>query len=109
MVDDLDRRNIKSTLSITHNSSSSYGYNGLLDSLRDRDFSRFQDSVYVDYTGLSFVFVSFSGAGQYRDSQIKKVMEDIKNHPYGNTHSNSPASKNSEVKTDVVESDCCDN
>jgi hypothetical protein len=30
-------------------------------------------------------------------------MDDIKNHPYGNTHSNSPASKNSEVKTEVVD------
>ena len=47
-------------------------------------------------SGLSCV-----GAGQYRDSQIQKAFEEIKNHPFGNTHSNSPASKHSEIKTEV--------
>ena len=28
-----------------------YGYNGLLDKLRDNDFSRFKDTAYMDYTG----------------------------------------------------------
>ena len=28
-----------------------YGYNGLLDKLRKKDFSRFSNSVYLDYTG----------------------------------------------------------
>ena len=45
--------------------------------------------------------VSWVGAGQYRDSQIQKAFEEIKNHPFGNTHSNSPASKHSEIKTEV--------
>lgn len=45
--------------------------------------------------------MSCVGAGQYRDSQIQKAFEEIKNHPFGNTHSNSPASKHSEIKTEV--------
>ena len=28
-----------------------YGYSGLLDKLRDSDFSRFKDTAYMDYTG----------------------------------------------------------
>lgn len=28
-----------------------YGYGGMLESLKKNDFSRFRDSVYVDYTG----------------------------------------------------------
>lgn len=45
--------------------------------------------------------MSCVGAGQYRDSQIQKAFEEIKNHSFGNTHSNSPASKHSEIKTEV--------
>ncbi|KAK8831718.1 hypothetical protein WA577_005033, partial [Blastocystis sp. JDR] len=67
-----------------------YGYGGMLESLKKNDFSRFRDSVYVDYTG----------AGQYLDSQIAKAFEEIKKTPFGNTHSNSPASKNSEIEVD---------
>lgn len=47
------------------------------------------------------VGISSVGAGQYRDSQIQKAFEEIKNNPFGNTHSNSPASKHSEIKTEV--------
>lgn len=101
-VDDFGKIKLKGIFGPLVYSSNSYGYNGLLDSLRDRDFSRFRDSVYMDYTGLYIVLELRVGAGQYRDSQVNKVMDDIKNHPYGNTHSNSPASKNSELKTEVV-------
>lgn len=53
------------------------------------------------------VDVSSVGAGQYRDSQIQKAFEEIKNNPFGNTHSNSPASKHSEIKTEVGMVSCC--
>lgn len=53
------------------------------------------------------VDVSSVGAGQYRDSQIQKAFEEIKNNPFGNTHSNSPASKHSEIKTEVGTVSCC--
>ena len=53
------------------------------------------------------VDVSSVGAGQYRDSQIQKAFEEIKNNPFGNTHSNSPASKHSEIKTKVGMVSCC--
>ena len=53
------------------------------------------------------VDVSSVGAGQYRDSQIQKAFEEIKNNPFGNTHSNSPESKHSEIKTEVGMVSCC--
>ena len=46
------------------------------------------------------------GAGQYRDLQLAKTFEKIKSTPFGNTHSNSPASKNSEVEVEVLSSRC---
>ena len=73
-----------------HYQNNGYGYNGLLDKIRKEDCTRFTDSAYMDYTG----------AGQYRDSQLAKTFEKIKSTPFGNTHSNSPASKNSEVEVE---------
>ena len=81
--------------------SARYGYNGLLEKIRKEDFSRFKDSAYMDYTGMDYESFSYKGAGQHRDSQIKKTFDLIKNTPFGNTHSNSPASKNSEIEVEV--------
>ena len=55
-----------------------------LDELRQHEYGRLdeQDQVYLDYTG----------GGLYGDSQIRKHMELLRDHIFGNPHSNNPAS-----------------
>ena len=54
-----------------------------LDDLRAREYSRLdeQDQVYLDYTG----------AGLYADSQLRQHMALLRSGVFGNPHSSSPA------------------
>lgn len=61
---------------------SDYGYNGTLDTIRQSDLRHNHDAVYLDYTG----------AGMYRDSQIRECESQLVEHLYGNAHSRSPSS-----------------
>lgn len=59
-----------------------YGYNGTLDTIRQTDLRHSHDAVYLDYTG----------AGMYRDSQIRECENRLVDHLFGNAHSRSPSS-----------------
>ena len=63
-----------------------YGYNGTIDTIRENDMKRLHGAVYLDYTG----------AGMYRESQIKECSNFLLNGLYGNAHSRSPSSLNTE-------------
>ena len=63
-----------------------YGYNGTLDAIRQSDLKRTKGSVYLDYTG----------SGVYRESQIRKWSDMWLSGFYGNAHSRSPSSMNTE-------------
>ena len=63
-----------------------YGYNGTLDAIRQSDLKRTKGSVYLDY----------SGSGVYRESQIRKCSDMWLSGFYGNAHSRSPSSMNTE-------------
>ena len=65
---------------------SDYGYNGLIDDIRDTDMKRLKGAVYLDYTG----------AGVYRESQVQKCNDLLLNGLYGNAHSRSPSSLHTE-------------
>lgn len=61
-----------------------YETTGLLDELRQKDYSRLDrlDHVYLDYTG----------AGLYAESQIKTHLETLSGSVFGNPHSTNPSS-----------------
>lgn len=63
-----------------------YGYNGTIDSIREKDMKRLKGAVYLDYTG----------SGMYRESQVQKCNDLLLNGVYGNAHSRSPSSLNTE-------------
>lgn len=63
-----------------------YGYNNTIDDLRENDMKRMKGAVYLDYTG----------SGMYRESQIQKCANLLLNGVYGNAHSRSPSSLNTE-------------
>lgn len=63
-----------------------YGYNGTIDTIRETDMKRLHGAVYLDYTG----------AGLYRESQIRECSNFLLNGLYGNAHSRSPSSLNTE-------------
>ncbi len=69
-----------------------YAQTQILDGLRQSDYARLDQSnqVYLDYTG----------AALYADSQIAKHFELLRNHVFGNPHSANPASV---AITDMVE------
>lgn len=53
-----------------------------IDELRESDYSRLQDHVYLDYTG----------GGLYGDCQLEKHHQMLKDGVYGNPHSSNPSS-----------------
>ena len=65
-----------------------YGYNDTIDSIRAKDLKRLENSAYLDYTG----------AGQYRDSQVFQCAQLMVDNLYGNSHSRSPSSINTEKR-----------
>ena len=74
-----------------------YGYNGTLDTIRQNDLKRVRGSVYLDYTG----------AGVYRESQIRKCSDMWLTGFYGNAHSRSPSSLSTEHEvreTEIIKS-----
>lgn len=73
------------------NLCSDYGYNGLLNKIRDFDMKHLNGSIYLDYTG----------SGLYRSSQIESVFKEYESKLFANPHSMSPASS---YTTDLVES-----
>ncbi|GAB5033959.1 molybdenum cofactor sulfurase [Nannochloropsis oceanica] len=69
-----------------------YGYDGLLDKIRDEDTPHMKNQVYLDWTGSAV----------YRASMVDAVAEDLKKNLYGNTHSINPSSMLTEKKVDEV-------
>ncbi|KAK8812629.1 hypothetical protein WA538_003841 [Blastocystis sp. DL] len=69
-----------------------YGYNGTLDTILQTDLRHNHDAVYLDYTG----------AGMYRDSQIRECEKQLVNHLYGNAHSRSPSSIKTENEVESI-------
>ena len=65
-----------------------YGYNDTIDSIRSKDLKRLKNSAYLDYTG----------SGQYLDSQVFQCAQLMVDDLYGNAHSKSPSSINTEQK-----------
>lgn len=63
-----------------------YGYNDTIDDIRENDMKRMKGAVYLDYTG----------SGMYRESQVQKCNDLLLNGLYGNAHSRSPSSLNTE-------------
>ena len=63
-----------------------YGYNNTIDSIREEDMKRLHGAVYLDYTG----------AGVYRESQVRECNNLLLTGLYGNAHSRSPSSMNTE-------------
>ena len=63
-----------------------YGYNGTIDTIRESDMKRLRGAVYLDYTG----------AGLYRESQVTECNNLLLSNLYGNAHSRSPSSLNTE-------------
>ncbi|KAK8799195.1 hypothetical protein WA171_005942, partial [Blastocystis sp. BT1] len=63
-----------------------YGYNGTIDTIRENDMKRMRGAVYLDYTG----------AGLYRESQVTECNNLLLSNLYGNAHSRSPSSLNTE-------------
>lgn len=55
----------------------------MLDQIRRNDLTRLRGQTYLDYTGASI----------YRDSQLEKSMNQLKNTLYGNNHGQSPCAK----------------
>lgn len=70
--------------------SKDYGYNGLLDKIRETDL-RQVNTTYLDYTG----------SGLYRTSQIRKISNMYENVLFSNPHSASPSSA---MTTEMIES-----
>lgn len=63
-----------------------YGYNNTIDDIRSNDMKRMKGAVYLDYTG----------SGMYRESQVQKCSDLLLNGVFGNAHSRSPSSLNTE-------------
>ena len=63
-----------------------YGYNNTINTLRSEETRRFKGATYLDYTG----------AGVYRESQIRKCADLLTTNLYGNAHSVNPSSKRTE-------------
>ena len=63
-----------------------YGYGGKLDQIRERELKRVHGAVYLDYTG----------AGVYQESQVRKCNDLLLDFLLGNTHSVNPSSKKTE-------------
>lgn len=72
-----------------------YGYDGYIDSLREREFPQLnatEHGVYLDYMG----------SGQYQKTQLERVMNDFSKNLYGNAHSPNDCSLKTEEKVDQV-------
>lgn len=63
-----------------------YGYNNTIDSIRETDVKRMKNNVYLDYTG----------SGLYRESQLTKCANLLASDLFGNAHSRSQSSMNTE-------------
>ena len=70
-----------------------YGYNGTIDTIRENDMKRMRGAVYLDYTG----------AGLYRESQVTVCNNLLLSNLYGNAHSRSPSSLNTEHAVGVLD------
>lgn len=65
-----------------------YGYDGKLEEIRQRELKRMHGAVYLDY----------SGAGIYQESQVRKCNDLLLDELLGNAHSRSPSS----IKTEEL-------
>ena len=65
-----------------------YGYNNTIDSIRESDMKRLKGAVYLDYTG----------SGVYRESQVTKCASLLTSDLFGNAHSRSQSSMNTEIE-----------
>lgn len=63
-----------------------YGYNNTIDLVREKEARRLKEHVYLDYTG----------AGQYIESQVFQCAQLMADNLFGNAHSRSPSSMNTE-------------
>ena len=63
-----------------------YGYNNTIDLIRKKEARRLKDHVYLDYTG----------AGQYLESQVFQCAQQMADNLFGNAHSRSPSSMSTE-------------
>lgn len=68
-----------------------YGYDGKLEQIRERELKRMHGAVYLDYTG----------AGIYQESQVRKCSDLLLDELLGNSHSRNPSS----IKTEELVSD----
>lgn len=59
-----------------------YGYSGKINELRETEFSRYKDQVYLDYTA----------SGQYQVSQIREQSDLLTDNLFNNPHSRNPSS-----------------
>lgn len=69
-----------------------YGYDGAIDNIVEQNLKRFKGSVYLDYTG----------AGVYQDSQIDRVATELKSTGFGNSHSRSPTASNTDNRIEQL-------
>ena len=69
-----------------------YGYNGTIDTIRETDMKRMRNDVYLDYTG----------SGLYRESQLTKCSNLLASDLFGNAHSRSQSSMNTELEADTA-------
>lgn len=65
-----------------------------LDVLRAKDFRRLDDKKHI--------YLDFTGAGQYGQTQLNKHMKLLSNHTYGNPHSDNPTSRRSTKWVEMV-------
>jgi len=61
---------------------SQYGYEGAIDELREREFARLKDIVFLDH----------AGTGLYAESQMRKCFDNWNSSVFGNPHSVNPSS-----------------
>ena len=69
------------------NYGNQYGYNNSIYAIRSNETKRFNEAVYLDYTG----------SGVYAESQIRKCADLLTSNLYGNAHSVNPSSKRTEL------------
>eukprot|EP01105_Mastigella_eilhardi_P018777 TRINITY_DN4379_c0_g5_i2.p1 TRINITY_DN4379_c0_g5~~TRINITY_DN4379_c0_g5_i2.p1 ORF type:complete len:556 (-),score=172.63 TRINITY_DN4379_c0_g5_i2:50-1717(-) len=69
-----------------------YGYNGQIDHFVLDELPRMRDQVYLDYTG----------AGVYQDSQLRGAMAELLTRLYGNAHSRNPSALRTEREMEAA-------
>ncbi|XP_039593220.1 molybdenum cofactor sulfurase-like isoform X2 [Polypterus senegalus] len=67
-----------------------YGYEGDLQVMKEKEFSRIKDITYLDHAGATL----------FPQSQVKNFMKDLEENVYGNPHSHNMSSQ---LTRDTVE------